>query len=94
MVANYEAYGFMVSARKVPETCTECPFWTFSSETLEGMCYITGHIIATDEVQDEKRMDDCQICKKENKRDRIRKEKKSEIKKNESLKKKTGKGSK
>ena len=66
MIANYEAYGFMVSASILPKSCTVCPFWGMSLETPEeGICYITGHIILTDGPHDEKKMDDCPIVERE-----------------------------
>lgn len=62
MIANYEHYGFKVTAEELPETCTACPFWLFDVKTLEtGMCFLTGHEITADGQQDEKRMDDCMI---------------------------------
>lgn len=65
MIANYETYGFTVSADHLPKSCTACPFWGMSLETPEeGMCYITGHIILTDGSHDEKRMDDCPIVER------------------------------
>lgn len=62
MVANYTAHGFRVTAKKLPEACTACPFWELNLKTFDsGSCYITGHEIAADGPQDEKRMDDCPI---------------------------------
>lgn len=62
MIANYEHYGFKVTAEELLETCTACPFWLSDMKTLEtGMCFLTGHEIAADGQQDEKRMDDCMV---------------------------------
>lgn len=65
MVANYEVYGFEVTAKIIPETCTVCPFWLADTETVEtGMCFITGHETVLDGEKDTKRMDDCPITER------------------------------
>lgn len=64
MVANYKELGFRVTAERMPESCTECPFWLLDMNTLEtGVCYITGTEIILDGQQDEKRMNDCPIAR-------------------------------
>lgn len=61
-MANYEYYGFKVTAKELPEACTACPFWLVDMKTLEsGVCFLSGSEITADGQQDEKRMDDCQI---------------------------------
>jgi hypothetical protein len=27
MVVGFEEHGFMVAAKHMPDTCTDCPFW-------------------------------------------------------------------
>ena len=62
MLTNFEEHGFRVTARKLPESCTACPFWCVDLKNLEdGMCYLTGHMIKIDGPQDTQRMDDCII---------------------------------
>ena len=62
MVANYKEHGFSVTAKRMPEVCTACPFWTVYMRDPEiGACYITGREIVADGPQDEGRMDDCPI---------------------------------
>lgn len=61
MVANYKEHGFKITAERLPDTCTACPFWVVNTRTLEGGCYITGKEIEIDGQQDEKRMDNCPI---------------------------------
>lgn len=61
-MANYEYYGFKVTAQVLPDACTACPFWLVNTEGWNGgMCFLTGSEIAIDGKQDEKRMDDCRI---------------------------------
>ena len=68
MIVNYEEYGFKVTAKVLPETCTACAFWLVCTDTLEtGICFISGHEIAIDGQQDIKRMDDCPIIVDESK---------------------------
>jgi len=65
MFANYKEYGFEITARRLPEACTACPFWLVDMKTAEtGMCEITGHEIEINGPQDERRMKDCPIVKK------------------------------
>lgn len=64
MIANYKEHGFVVTAERIPVSCTECPFWLLDMKTLKsGMCYITGTEIMLDGRQDEKRMDNCPVAK-------------------------------
>lgn len=63
MLVNFKEYGFTVAAKRMPESCTACPFWGIDMRTLEtGGCLITGtQIMLGDGQQDERRMDDCPI---------------------------------
>lgn len=63
MLANFKEYGFTVTAKRMPESCTACPFWGIDVKTFEtGGCIITGAEIILDGRQDERRMSDCPIA--------------------------------
>lgn len=50
MVVGFEEHGFMVAAKHMPDTCTDCPFWLTDLEMQEdGMCFLTGEVIPTPE---------------------------------------------
>ena len=69
MVANYEGYGIKVTAEIMPEACTACPFWLVDMENIKtGMCFITGHETALDGEEDTKRMDNCPITERRDKK--------------------------
>lgn len=62
VVANYKEHGFEIKARKMPRSCTVCPFWLVDIQTAEtGGCFITGHEVQLDGRQDKGRMNDCPI---------------------------------
>lgn len=68
MIANYDYYGFKITAEILPEACTACPFWAVFTDALEtGICIITGHEIEIDGQQDNGRMNDCPIIGSESK---------------------------
>ena len=64
MIANYEKYGFEITAEMLPEACTACPFYGYNVETDTAICDITLNNIRTDGLQDEERERDCPIKKK------------------------------
>jgi hypothetical protein len=63
MVVGFEEHGFMVAAKHMPDTCTDCPFWLTDLEMQEdGMCFLTGEVIPTPErTCDTKVMGNCPI---------------------------------
>lgn len=64
MVEKYREYGFRVTAKIIPKTCTACPFWLVDFEETEtGACFLTGYEKELDGLEDRKRMDDCPIEK-------------------------------
>lgn len=60
---NLKGHGFMVAAKHMPDTCTDCPFWLTDLEMQEdGMCFLTGEVIPTPErTCDTKVMGKCPI---------------------------------
>ena len=60
MIPGYEEYGFSVTAKYKPESCTACPFWELDLRSLEhGVCFLSGTWIVADGSQD-----DCPLDKK------------------------------
>lgn len=61
MIMNYESHGFKVTAKELPKSCTDCPFWVADDLIEFGLYFITGHVIRVDEKNANERMDDCPV---------------------------------
>ncbi len=61
MLTGYEDFGFHICAKVLPDACTACPFWWYSTADDTGMCAITGQRIKADGKHDFERMSKCPI---------------------------------